>query len=194
MKISVITVNYNNNEGLKQTIKSVLEQRYDDYEYIVIDGDSNDGSLETLNSIDGEITVISERDHGIYEAMNKGVRLARGEYCIFMNSGDVFKDEYVLCNVSNELIFDIIVGIGQWGETNKMIFPPEEKELSICYFIKSALHHQSAFIKRELLLKCPYDETYKIASDSIFFFKSLIINNCSYKSIDVIVEQNFIHN
>lgn len=189
MKISVITVNYNNNEGLKKTINSVIRQQYDDYEFVIVDGNSTDGSKDTLSSLGESVTYISERDSGIYEAMNKGVRLAKGEYCIFMNSGDEFKDDYVLCNISNELKYDIVVGIGQWGETDKMIYPPEEQELSVHFFIKSALHHQSAFIKRLLLLRFPYDETYKIASDTIFFFKSLIVENCSYKKTNVIISK-----
>lgn len=189
MKISVITVNYNNKEGLKFTINSVLQQKFNDYEFIIVDGDSDDGSKELLNTVDSRITCVSEQDSGIYEAMNKGVRLAKGEYCIFMNSGDIFKDENVLCNVASELKYDIIVGIGQWGDTNRMIYPPVEKVLSISFFIKSALHHQSSFIKRDLLIECPYDESYKIAGDAIFFFKSLILNNCSYRNIDIVISK-----
>ena len=90
-KISIITINYNNFEGLKKTIKSVINQTWKDYEYIVIDGGSNDGSVEYLKSLDNTINFwVSEADNGVYHAMNKGINKANGEYLLFLNSGDHF--------------------------------------------------------------------------------------------------------
>lgn len=90
-KISIITISYNNLEGLKRTVHSVLSQSYKDYEYIVVDGGSNDGSKEYLEANSAHITRwVSEPDKGIYNAMNKGIAMATGKYCIFMNSGDHF--------------------------------------------------------------------------------------------------------
>ena len=94
MRFSVITINYNNREGLNKTIKSVLCQSINDYEYIIIDGGSTDGSVDIINNNANFITYwVSEKDNGIYHAMNKGVAHAHGEYCIFMNSGDIFYNE-----------------------------------------------------------------------------------------------------
>ena len=90
-KVSVITVNYNNLKGLERTISSVLSQSFSDFEYIIVDGGSTDGSKEYIESKQEYINQwVSEKDHGVYNAMNKAIRMAQGEYCIFMNSGDHF--------------------------------------------------------------------------------------------------------
>ena len=101
MLFSVITINYNNREGLRNTIKSVVGQTYKDFEYIVIDGGSIDGSKELLEENASSVTYwISEKDNGIYHAMNKGVARASGTYCVFMNSGDFFCSKDVLERVA----------------------------------------------------------------------------------------------
>ena len=110
MKYSVITINYNNREGLKHTIDSVVCQTYTDFEFIIIDGGSTDGSVEIIREYEEHITYwVSEKDHGIYHAMNKGVAQAHGDYCIFMNSGDCFHSSYVLDSIK-EYQEDIICG------------------------------------------------------------------------------------
>lgn len=89
MKLSIITINYNNKEGLKRTAESVKRQRCKDFEYIVVDGDSSDGSKEVMQEYADTIDIaISEKDTGIYNAMNKGVKVAQGEFLLFLNSGD----------------------------------------------------------------------------------------------------------
>ena len=93
MKFSIITINYNNVEGLRNTIKSVVNQTYTDYEFIIIDGGSTDGSVEVIKEYANIITYwVSEPDKGIYNAMNKGIEVANGEYLNFMNSIFFFKD------------------------------------------------------------------------------------------------------
>lgn len=99
MKISIITINYNNIEGLKQTVESVLSQTYIDKEYIVIDGGSKDGAVDFLKSQNKITYWVSEKDGGLYNAMNKGIRKLSGDYVIFMNSGDVFLIE-MYCQIS----------------------------------------------------------------------------------------------
>ena len=97
MKYSIITVNYNNKEGLRKTIESVISQTFRDFEYIVIDGGSSDGSAELLKEYSDKITYwVSEPDKGIYNGMNKGIAKATGDYLNFMNSGDCFYDQQVL--------------------------------------------------------------------------------------------------
>ncbi|WP_291275238.1 glycosyltransferase, partial [Flavobacterium sp.] len=98
--ISVITVNYNNDNGLKKTIESVINQTYKNFEFIIIDGGSTDQSSEIIKNYQDKINYwVSEPDKGVYSAMNKGIKVANGDFLIFMNSGDVFINENVLQNV-----------------------------------------------------------------------------------------------
>ena len=105
MKLSIITVNRNNKDGLEKTIRSVIRQTSHDYEYIIIDGASTDGSPEIIRNYEENITYwISEPDTGIYNAMNKGIRKAQGDYCLFLNSYSSFIEIYIApsqaCNLS----------------------------------------------------------------------------------------------
>ena len=104
MKLSVITINYNNKEGLKKTIESVVSQIYQDFEYIVVDGGSTDGSIDIIREYDKHIDFwISEPDRGIYNAMNKGIKFSHGEFCLFLNSGDC-----LLSSTSISQVFPLI--------------------------------------------------------------------------------------
>src|ERR1041384_6364869 len=104
MKLSIITVNYNNRTGLERTIKSVADQTQTDIEYLVIDGGSTDGSIELIKSFGPKITEwISENDTGIYEAMNKGIMRSSGEYLLFLNSGDYLYSNETIEQVQNNL-------------------------------------------------------------------------------------------
>ena len=100
MKLSVITINYNNRDGLRKTIESVVNQTCRDFEYIIIDGGSTDGSVDVIKQYADRIDYwVSEPDKGIYHAMNKGIAVAHGEYLNFMNSGDCFYESTVVENV-----------------------------------------------------------------------------------------------
>ena len=187
MKFSVITINYNNAEGLRYTIESVISQTYADFEYIVIDGGSTDGSVDVIKSHDNRIDFwISENDNGIYHAMNKGVKHAHGDYCIFMNSGDCFISDTVL-----EIIYksdsdaDIIVGKVAIDEKGSIISPPPLfGKLTFYHLYSGAIPHQGALIRTSLLHKYPYDENLKIAADWKFFIQSLVFENCSISFFD----------
>ena len=110
MKLSIITVNFNNVEGLRKTAESIVSQTFQDFEWIVIDGGSTDGSKELIEQYSDRIAYwCSEKDSGIYNAMNKGVRYAKGEYINFMNSGDCFADSSVLSDVSERLLDNVIL-------------------------------------------------------------------------------------
>ena len=91
MKLSIITINYNNAEGLRKTMESVLAQTYTEIEYIIVDGASTDGSVDVIRELATRPTIkwVSEKDTGIYNAMNKGIRMATGEYIQILNSGDI---------------------------------------------------------------------------------------------------------
>src|ERR1700761_3218970 len=117
MRLSVITINYNNSAGLKRTIESIVSQDFADFEYIVIDGASTDGSAEVIKQYESQISYwVSEPDSGIYDAMNKGVRQAKGEYLLMINSGDLLVNNKVLDTVFklNELK-DIVYGNVLWN-------------------------------------------------------------------------------
>jgi len=180
MRYSIITINYNNKEGLKHTIQSVINQTSKDFEYIIIDGGSTDGSVDIIKEHANRINYwVSEKDNGIYHAMNKGVVKAQGDFCIFMNSGDTFCSNHVLENITaikrNE---DIIVG--QVTTDNKTIIsPPPIGRFTMYHLYSGAIPHQGAFIRTALLKENPYDENLKISADWKFFVKVLILKNCS---------------
>jgi glycosyltransferase involved in cell wall biosynthesis len=186
MKISIITINYNNCDGLRKTIESVINQTWQDFEYIIIDGGSTDGSAEVIKEYAGHIDYwCSEPDKGIYDAMNKGIRKASGEYCLFMNSADVIYQPTTLENVLNKLDgTDIISGKLLFEQGNIMV-PP--KEITAKFFFICTLPHQATFIRRELFDNHLYDTDYRIVSDWKFWIEVLVFDNCSYATIDTII-------
>lgn len=182
MKFSVITINYNHKEGLIHTIKSVLCQTCTDYEYIIIDGGSTDGSVEIIKEYDKDITYwVSEKDKGVYHAMNKGIAVAKGNYCIFMNSGDCFHSPTALNSVVNYQE-DIIC-----GQVSTFPSGHHKPTITLVDLLRISLPHQAMFIKKELLIKHPYDEKYKILSDWKFCIQALIIDNCSFRNIEIVI-------
>ena len=186
MKLSVITINYNNCDGLRKTIESVVNQTYNDFEYIIIDGGSTDGSVDVIKEYADRIDYwVSESDKGIYNAMNKGIDVAKGEYCIFINSGDFFFSNCVLEECIPYLDgTDVISGRIQ---TDKDIWE-SAKVITLSFFYrKKGLLHPASFIKTQLLKKYHYDENLSITSDWKFCIQTLIFGNSSYKGVDVIV-------
>jgi len=191
MKYTIITVNFNNKDGLRQTIESVISQTYRDFEYIVIDGGSTDGSVDVLKEYDRQIDYwVSEPDSGIYNGMNKGIAKAHGDYLNFMNSGDRFYDKDVLSRLTaRPLEADLIVGRDyhfneQSGCGFATILPPR---ISMLTFYNQTLPHQSTFIRREMFDGCPYDETFRIVSDIKFYIQKLCVEGRSISLIDDII-------
>ena len=192
MKLSIITINLNNKEGLIRTIESVRNQTFRDFEQIVIDGASTDGSLEVIKKYkDGFSFWVSEKDAGIYNAMNKGIEAAKGEYTLFLNSGDWLYADNVLARVFKNSFDEDIVSCGCHNVyPNKTYsidkYPP--KKISLYSLHNCSLSHPSTFIRRELFNRTSlYDESYRIISDWAFFVQSLICNNCSYSYLDILV-------
>jgi glycosyltransferase involved in cell wall biosynthesis len=191
IKISIITVNYNNTEGLEATIESVLKQTNKNYEYIIIDGGSTDGSKEIIEKYASQIDYwVSEPDKGIYNAMNKGIKQAKGEYLLFLNSGDYLISTDVLEKVAQELdglISFVACGI-RLQDDNGYRVKQHPNEISFGYLYTSSLAHQSTFIHRKIFDKYGYyNESYKIVSDWEIFFKAICLNGESYKKSDIVV-------
>ncbi|MCR5298058.1 MAG: glycosyltransferase [Paludibacteraceae bacterium] len=195
MKLSIITVNRNNPEGLRRTLESVLSQtRTTDYEQIVIDGASDRGDVEVLKELSGRFeeraipfTYVSEPDSGIYNAMNKGIRKANGEYCLFLNSGDAFYDDRVMEDVlAFGLDADYVCG-NEWCEKSQWLgahaFCSPEK-LRASDVILRTLPHQASFIKKDLFERLHYyDESYRAVSDYLFAMEALVVRGATYKHI-----------
>lgn len=186
MKLSVITINYNNCEGLRRTIESVVNQTWHDFEYIIIDGGSTDGSVDVIKEFADRIDYwVSEPDKGIYNAMNKGIDVAKGEYCIFINSGDCLYNNETLNVASCDLCdADVITGTlmldsGDLWTAPDTVTIPHMYEVSLC--------HPASFIMSSFLKKYHYDENLKIVSDWKLFIQVLLIDGALYKRLSQVI-------
>jgi glycosyltransferase involved in cell wall biosynthesis len=173
---------------LEETIQSVLSQTIQDYEYIIIDGGSTDGSTDVIKKYADSIDYwVSEPDRGIYNAMNKGIPKAKGDYLNFMNSGDTFHSSTVLEDISHmNLSEDIITG-GIYDREREISHIIKPQDVTLLTMFKNTFNHQATFYKRELFGKRLYDESYVIQSDAKFNYLSIIYDNCSVKIIDYII-------
>jgi glycosyltransferase involved in cell wall biosynthesis len=183
-KLSIITINRNYASGLQKTIQSVLSQSFLDYEYIVIDGASTDESAALLRKYREKfVYCVSELDNGVYDAMNKGILVATGEYCLFLNSGDYLENpnslkELFLYHFSEDIVY------GDTFVKRKDGVIRQEKAPAILSIATPALNHQSCLIKTICLKNngC-YRTDFKILSDFFFWKKMLFLENASYKHI-----------
>lgn len=191
MKLSIITINRNNIKGLRKTIESVLSQTFTDFEYIVIDGASTDGSVDVIKEYADKISYwVSEPDNGIYNAMNKGILKATGEYLLFLNSGDWLVDVNVIKDFcKSDLNEDIISGnVVMNNAQNELWESPQKDKLVFYVFYRTTIPHQATFILKNLFYQYGfYNENNIIVSDWEFFLKCLMMNNCSYNHFDRII-------
>lgn len=176
MSLSIITVNLNNRDGFARTIASVLAQEERAAEFLVVDGGSTDGSLDLIRSNAAAMSWwVSEPDSGVYAAMNKGIAAAKGEYLLFLNSGDWLVDEYVV----GRLLIAIRSGKDVYY-TN--LVPVEDRQrtvtdlprtLDVNFFANGCINHQNCLIRRDLLTRAGgYDERFRIVGDWHFFLKA----------------------
>lgn len=190
-KLSIITINFNNKEGLEKTLASVKAQTYTNFELIVIDGGSTDGSIQTIENYSEIINYwVSEKDNGIYDAMNKGIVKASGEYLFFLNSGDSLASNIVLESIGlNQFSHDIVYGGYKFYNDSKQYTSPSTLQFSDFWY-KSPICHQTVFIKKELFNTYGlYQTNYSVVADWAFFLITMIKNNCSYKQIDSLVAE-----
>ena len=177
MKLSIITINYNNLAGLQQTINSVVGQTFSDYEWIVIDGGSTDGSKDYIQEHAHHLSYwVSEKDNGVYHAMNKGIAQAHGEWMLFLNSGDSLCDEYVLSKVvSHQLSGDVLYGNAYYvNPDGSYRIKRDPDDVGISFLLTQTFCHQATFVKASLLKDSPYDEQYKIAADWAKWFQLMV--------------------
>ena len=241
MKLSIITITYNNAEGLYRTIQSVQAQTFRDFEHIIVDGGSTDESVDIIRQyadneairLEGykatrqekngkaddtlpnrpiasssnrhEICWISEKDRGVYDAQNKGIRLAHGEYCYFLNAGDTFCNEHVLELIFKPLTFNlspltstpdvlygnevIVDGAGQRVGIARGVENPSFVDL-----YNSCMKHQASFIHRSLFDKYGmYDADMRICSDFDWFFRVIAFHDdvtLQYKDVNIAYFEN----
>jgi glycosyltransferase involved in cell wall biosynthesis len=189
-KISVITVNLNNCEGLKKTLNSVICQSYINLEFVVIDGGSTDGSKALIQEYSSKITFWqSEKDAGVYDAMNKGINLSTGDYLLFLNSGDYFLDQNSISNlIDNSFGEDIVYGNLEVHNESSNWVKTYPSKLNFRYFYFDTLPHPAALISKKLFSKIgKYDTSLKIVSDWKFFLLAVVKYKCSYTHVSIAI-------
>ena len=168
-KISIITVTYNCEASVEKTINSVLLQDYDNIEYIIIDGASKDGTNVVIEHYKNRLSYyVSEPDQGVYDAMNKGISVATGDWIMFMNSGDSFYDKSVVSSIEWEKYRNSGVVFGDYVNTSepltvvRCITPFMQRKWP---FVTMGFHHQSSFVRADLAKRLKFDLSFKLCAD-----------------------------
>jgi len=187
MKISIITVTYNCAKTIERTIKSVISQKYQDLDYIIIDGNSTDGTKEIIERYRDNLSFyISEPDDGIYHAMNKGLKQVKEGYVLFLNGDDFFIDPYVLCNVAKYFNGEDAILIGRviyGGKKSELINVNSDKS----NFLNVFYPHQATFVPVSKYAELGYFDTqYRISADYDWICRA-IVNGSLIKAIDVTI-------
>ena len=199
IEVSIITINRNNSVGLEKTLQSVWNQTRRDFEYVVVDGASTDGSVEIIKHystlFQDRMKWVSEPDKGIYNAMNKAIRMASGDYLQFVNSGDILASDDVtermyIALENNQrpaiLYGNMLKDMPKGGIVRDKCFAG--KEMTMLGFYVGTLNHSPAYIRRSLFEKYgPYDDTLKIVSDWKWYLKAIVFGEEEpvYADIDV---------
>lgn len=187
MKITVVTVCLNAEKTIKNTIESVLNQTYKNIEYIIIDGQSSDRTMEVIvrYKSDSRIVIVSEKDNGLYNAMNKAIRLSLGDYIIFMNSGDVFSDNEVVACFVKCLNSDIVYGNAIRVFQNKNVKETYKGKYKLLLLVLKGrmMCHQAVFTKTTIMKQYEFDEQYIICADYDFIVRAMKYK-CSMNYVD----------
>ena len=207
MTLSIITINYNNAKGLEKTLKSVLTQTNTQFEHVIVDGASTDNAVEIIQQYEKDatargikVTWLSEKDKGIYNAMNKGIKMASGEYIQILNSGDCLAADTVVADMYSalkekeypEILYGNMLKTVDWKtyQRDNCGANTEYTPNSFLYFYNGTLNHDCAYIKRSLFdLFGYYNEKMKIASDWEWYVRVIVLGNVSpvYVNIDVTI-------
>ena len=200
MTLSIITINRNNATGLEKTMRSVAAQTYKDFEYVIVDGASTDGSVEVIKKLELEfahLKWVSEPDSGIYNAMSKGIRMASGDYIQILNSGDILAASDVTERMLTVLEkqksgIDFLYGnmIKKDYATGKVTGKSGQVEYSLRQYYSSTMNHDCCYIRRDLFDAYGlYDEKLKIVSDWKWFLQAIGLGNVKpvYVDIDVTI-------
>ncbi|MFW5803804.1 MAG: glycosyltransferase family 2 protein [bacterium] len=190
-KLTIVTVNYNNYSGLEKTIKSIIKQTNKVFEHIIIDGHSTDNSVDIIKKYQKHITFwLSEKDKGLFDAMNKGVSLSKGEYVIFMNSGDCFSSENVLEMIQPYLIgYDLIYGDNiityPWLNYKRYRKAGEIKNL----WKGLQFSHQSLFTRKSLLIEHPFNYQSYAGADTEFILYCYYERKCTFIKVNLCISE-----
>lgn len=185
MKVSIITVCLNSKNYIEESIRSVLGQSYGDIDYVLIDGASSDGTLEIIDRYKEHIsTIISEQDTGIYNAMNKGINLSRGDIIFFLNSDDKLIDNHVISDVVGLFVkndIDLLCGDILYKKNSKSIIIKGHAEITRQKMAASTLPHQAVFARKSLFDTVGlFDEKLPIVADYDWLLRALLGNHCNY--------------
>ncbi len=197
LKISIITVCFNSEITIRHTIESVLSQTYSDIEYIIIDGASHDSTLKIINEYRNQISyILSEPNNGIYDAMNKGIKMASGEIVGFLNSDDIYESNDIIKQIvdcfqeTNDLdvLYGDVVFVNS-KNVNKILRYYSSKNFKAWKLRFGWMPpHPGSFIKKKVYQKYGnYDITFKISSDYELFVRLLLVQHLKYKRIDRIL-------
>lgn len=195
MKLSIVTINRNNVVGLEKTVLSVASQTFKEFEYVIVDGASTDGSVEVIKKYESQfahLNWVSEPDKGIYNAMNKGIRMASGDYIQILNSGD--------CLAADDVTDCMLASLDKTGNPSMLYgnmikcFPDGHKVVDKCFagqeitmlgMFSGTLNHDPVYIRRDLFEKYGYyDESLKIVSDWKWYLQAIILGNETPQYID----------
>lgn len=187
--ISVVTIVYNGVNEIEKTIKSVISQSFVNIEYIIIDGGSNDGTLKIIKDYEEYLSNwVSEKDEGIYDAMNKGNEKANGDYVIFLNSGDIFSDDDVIDSIFKNIngeIFSLVTGTTRIFYNNRDLgidstLPKDRGNLDSVSF-----SHQATFINKSIYKQISYNTIFSISADKEYWYRVKKTKNFSVKFCDM---------
>ena len=187
--ISVVSVSYNCIDNVDKTLNSLLSQTYQDYELIIVDGKSSDGTTEKIKEYESKfkhLKIISERDDGIYDAMNKGARLALGKYVYFLNFADIFYDDKVLETIANRMNSNKDFYYGDADMYGEIRNYEDKFNLFNFIYLEGMVCHQSIFTRRELLLKYPFDLSHRLCADRDFLIKALK-DKCTSEYVNIVI-------
>lgn len=179
VKISIVTVVLNAAASIERCVASVLGQSYGNIEYVVIDGGSTDGTLDVLDKYRDRIDhLVSEPDRGLYDAMNKGVRAATGDYVYFLNSDDFFCDEKVVADIAAAIrqnpTIDLVYGDVLMGSTEQLVRKPQVPVLTRESLCRKGFCHQALFARRELFERTGgFSEQFRIVADGDWLARAL---------------------